>query len=176
MLARKMAEPWFRCQALTFAAEHTADVVQRRKLLRQAFQAADRCDEPNRIVSVAAWPLGMLATVGEISWFEREFERLLALIATEPHPIRRGDALLLLVRFFGNAPLPAQQRLMEITTATWLQVENWKRDRVLTWLAEEWTRIDRGRALALAQLIRVPRLRRHALRALGVTEGVEVMI
>jgi hypothetical protein len=49
--------------------------------------------EPNRIVTVSAWPLKVLCLNGESKELKMEIDRLLAIISKEPSPVRRLDAL-----------------------------------------------------------------------------------
>lgn len=88
-LARKIGDPWFRCQALAHVAIHSGDAA----VLEEAFAAARELVEPNRHVTVAAWPLKALAVHGDERAVRVESERLLGVIAQEPSPVRRADAL-----------------------------------------------------------------------------------
>lgn len=58
-LAAKIAHPWYRCQSLAISAEFSSG-PKRLRLLDAAFAAAFEQAEPNRIVSVAFWPLRVL--------------------------------------------------------------------------------------------------------------------
>ena len=55
--ARSNPHPWYRCQSLTYVAEATTDDVRAAAILTEALSAAKQHDEPNRVVSVAAWPV-----------------------------------------------------------------------------------------------------------------------
>jgi len=63
-LAVKIADPWFRCQALSIAAVHVPDRRRREGAIDQAFASANDLDEPNRVVTVSSWPIKALALTG----------------------------------------------------------------------------------------------------------------
>jgi len=63
-LAVKIADPWFRCQALSIAAVHVPDRRRRERAIDQAFAWANDLDEPNRVVTVSSWPIKALALTG----------------------------------------------------------------------------------------------------------------
>ena len=96
-LARAIADPWFRCQALSMAAVHLTDRRMRLSAIEDALLAANELVEPNRVVSVSAWPIKALALCEETRRLDAETARLLTIVATEPSPVRRLDALRLLL-------------------------------------------------------------------------------
>ena len=102
-LAKQIADPWFRCQALSIAAAHARDQRTRNSAIDEALRVANELREPNRVVTVSSWPLKALVLAGQMSRVSSEVERLLRLIATEPSPVRRADAL----RFLLGAVSPA---------------------------------------------------------------------
>jgi hypothetical protein len=92
-LARAIAEPWFRSQALAAAARYCADRQTRDKLIDEALVAASELEEPNAVVTVSAWPIKVLAISRSTDRLAAETDRLLTLIRSEPSPVRRADAL-----------------------------------------------------------------------------------
>ena len=92
-LARGIDDAWFRCQALSMAALHLADSKARARAIDEALAAASELTEPNRVVSVSAWPVKVLAIQGRFDCVASEVDWLLAVIATEGSPVRRADAL-----------------------------------------------------------------------------------
>jgi hypothetical protein len=90
-IASAMGHPWYRCQALAAVGDVLPE-AKARVALDRALRAAHELTEPNRIVTVASWPVGVWVRrgLGDISG---EIEKLLAIIATEPHSLRRADAL-----------------------------------------------------------------------------------
>src|SRR5258705_289049 len=106
-VARSIEDPWFRCQALSHVALHLSSETERGAVLTEAFHAGSKLGEPNRVTTVSAWPLKVLAITGESARLEIETERLLAIIATESSPVRRADALHVL----GGAVIGARREL-----------------------------------------------------------------
>src|SRR3954463_1419363 len=76
-LARTIKDPWFRCQALSLAAEHGPDRHSQQRAIGEAFAAASELREPNRVVTVSSWPVKALTLTGEVSRISLEAERLL---------------------------------------------------------------------------------------------------
>lgn len=107
-VARSIQHPWYRCQALAYAADVHPNRRVTRLLVDEAFRVAEEQDEINRIVTVSAWPLGVCAKAAP----ERALERLVQLIdiaEKEEHSLRRGDALFALANVVAeHAALKAQ--------------------------------------------------------------------
>jgi hypothetical protein len=90
-LAGTITHAWYRCQSLTAAAEQLSGKEQL-AALSKAFAAAKEQNEPNRVVTVASWPVGALARIDPqlaVEWVSE----LLAIADTEPHNLRRAHAL-----------------------------------------------------------------------------------
>jgi hypothetical protein len=92
-LAHGIGDPWFRCQALSIAAVHAPDRRTQRRAIEDALAAANELTEPNRVVTVCAWPVKALALTGNMPRVSVEVRRLLHIIAAEGSPVRRADAL-----------------------------------------------------------------------------------
>lgn len=105
-IARQIDEPWFRCQALAYAALYTADRAAKNRLLTESFAAALLTEAPNRIVSVSSWPLKVLCRSGQNDKLTAETERLLEIISREPSPVRRADALNVMLGALVSGPRP----------------------------------------------------------------------
>jgi len=108
-LARKISHAWYRCQALTAAAERLNGKEQM-VALSAALAAAKEQDEPNRVVTVASWPVGVLASIKPELAAEWIAE-LVSIAETEPHNLRRSHALQFLA--FVTSPYP---ELVEFVT------------------------------------------------------------
>lgn len=129
-LARAMDDPWYRCQALSHIARHTDSPSLRNAILDEAFAAATALHEPNRLVTVSAWPLKVLALTGEHSRADIEAKRLTAIIATEPSPVRRADALYVLLGAVIHATRVVTLPVLQAFAAACLQpLLNGKRNR-----------------------------------------------
>lgn len=129
-LARSIADPWFRCQALSIAAVHLTDRRARTTAIVEALRSANELDEPNRVVTVSAWPIKALALSGDARRLETETARLLGIISTEHSPVRRLDALrMLLGAVIALQPKLARTVAQEFAAACLAPLENGKRNR-----------------------------------------------
>jgi hypothetical protein len=158
VLARAIPDYWFRCQALSAAAYHWPKARDRDNILQEAIEAANLTGEPNRIVTVASWPLKVWAVKGSIDRVTHEGDRLLDLIAKEPSPVRRADALLHLFGAVVGLQHGITLRVADALTASCLEPlrsgrRNRKGDSILAQCLPAIFRIDERRASdALARL------------------------
>lgn len=168
-IAHSIDDPWFRCQALAAAAEHTRDDNARRRILADAFRAANATREPNRIVSVSAWPLRVLYNVGDWRTVSAEIDRLLTVISQEPHPTRRNDALYWIWHLIRPQQVSAPfARVLDAFREACMAGHGWKRDRNLQSMAVYLRDILPQESTALAALIERPRIRRQTERMLDL--------
>jgi hypothetical protein len=119
-LARSINDPWFRCQALSIAAVHAPDRRSQKIAIDDAFSAANELGEPNRVVTVSSWPVKALALSGQMSGVSMEVTRLLQVVATEPSPVRRADALRYLLGSVSIAPMAVARRVVRAFAAACL--------------------------------------------------------
>ena len=130
-VARGIRHPWYRCQSLAIAAMEVDDAKLRLALVNEALTTADQLGEPNRVVTVAAWPMEVLARHGPAERLHGEVRRLLTVAATEPHGLRRADAQSwLLHRIWSD--IDARQQVLDALVATCEVAFGWRRDRLLT--------------------------------------------
>ena len=165
-IARAIADPWYRCQALAHAAIHSGEEKLRNRVLDEAFAAASELAEPNRSVTVATWPLKVLVQCGESAAVRVHVQRLLGTIAAEPSPVRRADALRMLFGAVASAQGSVARKVIEaLAEASLARLQGDRRNRKGEAILEEClpavARIDR--ALAEALLDRLPEGR--AMRA-----------
>lgn len=171
-LAKRLPFPWYRCQALATVASSVEEAATRKELLDAAFEAALQTEEPNRIVTVSAWPLAVLAELGEGKRVKQETKRLLAIIGKEPHPIRRMDALSMLHSLVRCEEVSSLLDREVLRAA--LEGHGWKRDALLSGRASVAAlEGNRAQALSLLASIEIPRSRRRAARDL-VELGLDV--
>lgn len=111
--AREIKNPWFRCQALAGVAFHSTSLAGKNRLLEESFQAALLTEQPNRIVSVSAWPLKVLCMSEQNASLNKEVERLLSIIAREPSPVKRSDALNVMLGAVISSPRSTFWRVFE---------------------------------------------------------------
>lgn len=90
-LANSIAHAWYRCQSLTAAAARLSGKEQLAALAKAMAAAKEQC-EPNRVVTVAAWPVRAMAQVNPKLAAEWVSE-LVAIAETEPHNLRRAHSL-----------------------------------------------------------------------------------
>ncbi|HET6386790.1 MAG TPA: hypothetical protein VFJ58_25645 [Armatimonadota bacterium] len=131
--ALQIPDPWYRCQALAKVAWHTADRETFRAIINQAFDAAYLQVSPNRIVSVAAWPIHALAQ-REDARLAPAVTKLRETIRVEPLPVRRADALLLLFQ----AVFPSHEMrhiVLSDLVAACAPMNHWKLPYILRWAA-----------------------------------------
>lgn len=167
-LARGIDSPWFRCQALSTIAEVEADKKACLRLLKEALSAAWEQNEPNRVVTVSAWPLQVMAHRGWVEALMPEVTRLLAYLATEPHAVRRADALYVLMDKLRAGPLGIFREVLHAFEAACLAmpIKAKKREWLLRNGVEVAAAVDSEKARELAEHIRRPMLRQQAFEAL----------
>ncbi|HEY3269382.1 MAG TPA: hypothetical protein VGM37_20915 [Armatimonadota bacterium] len=167
-IARGIADPWFRCQALSGVAEAENDLKARRRLIRESLEAAGEQSEAPPIVMVSAWPLQVMCRSGWMDEVRTEVARLLALIAPEPHAVRRAHAVFELIYRLREGPEDIYPALLDALQAACLAMppkakkKEWLMRYGVVYAAD----IAPERARALAELIHRPNLRREAFAAL----------
>jgi hypothetical protein len=172
-VARGIRHPWFRCQAISSVAAALPARIDRGRLVLEALRAADELGEPNRIVTVASWPIRILVDDGPRDTLQGEIDRLLAIAATEPHTLRRADGLSTLLHFSWDDP-GTRNRILEAFVDTCAGAHGWRRDRLIANVATRLLEVDRGRAEGLAAMIETPRTARRLARLLGLGQEPEV--
>jgi hypothetical protein len=163
--ARRLSDLWYRCQELARLAPSISEPRPRTKVLREAFAAAWELPEPNRLVTVAAWPLRALLDLGETDWFGREVGRLLPVILPEPNPFRRQDGIAALL--FADAPEVWRSRVLEHYIEACAETQ---KTLTMARVAEYINRVDHAAAVRVARLIGVPRRRRLTLERIGAAD------
>jgi hypothetical protein len=114
-IARAIKHPWYRCQALTKVAEHLRG-KERQDLLLVALKAAREQPEPNRVVTVSAWPIRALVDSSPTKAEER-LEEMLDLAEHEPHNLRRAHALQSLAFSLSKSPRLLAKVIPALSTA-----------------------------------------------------------
>jgi hypothetical protein len=101
-IARKIKHPGYRCQALSRAAKFSSG-AKRSSLLKAAIEAAYEQSEPNPIVTVASWPVAVMAEASPAQAAD-VIRQLLGVAETERHNLRRAHALQALARCVSHLP------------------------------------------------------------------------
>ena len=162
--ARKIAHPWYRCQGLARVADEVRSDAHAAKLLRESLAAAREQTEPNRIVTVASWPVKVMVRRG-VEGVESEVAKLLDVIGTEPNPLRRGNALLFLLHaVFPREPLRREvlHRLVDALRSC----RGWKARRLLQFTAETMLDVSVEEAERISALIPPSKEANRARRAI----------
>ena len=170
--ALAIRHPWYRCQAITAVARAVSETGKIKKLLTLALNAASEQDEPNRVVSVASWPLSTLIT-GDPAQTRTETLKLLKLIAPEPNCVRRADGLLMLISAVHSDPGLRQAVLMPLLAAI-KESKGRKAPRILAALSLLLAMYDRQYALDVLNQIPETREIRQARRFIVAGENIRV--
>jgi len=170
-IARQIDEPWFRCQALAYAALHTTDRAAKNRLLAESFAAALLTEAPNRIVSVSSWPLKVLCRSDQNDKLAAETERLLEIITRDPSPVQRADALNYLLGALVSGPRPLFWRAFDaFERAARTPLRNGKRNAKgesrLAWWLPVVSQFDAARARQAMEAVQGPVLRERVQAAI----------
>jgi hypothetical protein len=128
-VALSIRHPWYRCQAMSTVAKHWGTKKQKLDLIEKALAVAQEQQEINRIVTVSAWPLGVLVEV-DSNRAREHVTRLVQLANREEHTLRRADALFAVASSIrSEAGLLAA--VVPALTATLLGGHGWRIDRLI---------------------------------------------
>ena len=187
--ARAIDVPWYRCQALAYAAWYVVEPDLRRQLVDEAFAAGMETIEPNRIVTVSSWALPLLCAPSDAGRLATEVDRLLEIIAPEPHPLRRLDALLAMFRELIHGPRscdaavlsafqdlcasspawrPCLEKVYDPFRSACRRCHGWRGDSRLRDAAILLVQVNRDWAMEVTDLIERPKCKRQALRRTGL--------
>ena len=171
-IARLIRHPWYRCQALTSVAETLTSKGDALRILEESLAAAHEQHEPNRVVTVASWPLQCLVKIDK-NGAEKEVEALLSLTATESHGLRRLHALnALLGAIAQDAPL--RERVAKPFLATANMCFGWRAERTIAFMAQYIAMIDlhlAKRMIASRKPNRFINRARHTIRMIEMDKG-----
>ncbi len=170
-LAKRIVDPWYRCQALAHVAHETSDLRQKKRFLRRAFAAAAELSDLNRKVTVSAWPLKVLCHSPGAGDLTAETERLLHSAREITSPVQRADALNLVLGSLLEASKPLFVKALQNFTAACCAPlasggRNKKGDALLVpWIAIV-DRLDRALARELLESLSSSASRKRASAAL----------
>src|SRR5712691_9608674 len=128
-VAYAIRHPWYRCQALTSAAEAEPNRARAMNLIGDAFRAAQEQDEINRIVTVASGPLKICTRLSPET-AEVKVRELIELASKEPHTLRRSDALHAIVSAVKGTPALRAQVLPSLVDSLTLG-RGWRIERLI---------------------------------------------
>jgi len=164
-VARSISEPWYRCQSLAHLARNLEDRNLFKKVIEEALAAAYELNEPNRVVSVASWPVRAMVKKGDrrVSSVVGE---LLRKIQIEANPVRQADAL-----FFLFEAVFYEPRLRDLVLDALLraceQMNSWKRPCILSNVALVLAIDDPDRAAQIVDMIGEGRKSRQTRREIA---------
>jgi hypothetical protein len=146
-VARSIEHPWYRCQAIASIVEMNPTDQAAESLLDEAFAAAYGQDEPNRIASVALWPLRLLVhrAPGKAAAHARE---LLQIISREPHGLRKLDGLHAILVAVAPSKDLRELVLQPFETAAEAS-RGWRTERIIDDMAVMLIPFDRDAAMRL---------------------------
>jgi len=178
-IARRIRDPWFRCQALAVVGMNIADMSRKRHVLHDAFDAAMECDAPNLVVMASSWPLKALCKSASPRDLERETQRLLGIIDAEPSPVQRAQALNMMLGAVLTGPRALFWTVLErMEQASFAPLANGKRNAKGESLMTSWAVVvhqyDPARAQRIIAAIHGHALRERALTAIEEHGAVDV--
>jgi hypothetical protein len=126
LLARKVSESWFRCQALAEAARFAPD-EQVVPTAKEAIFAALTATDIYKQVAATAWPLRALIERNQEQKATQLLPNILSLAAQIENPVSRSDALFLLWQAF--FPVEAHKSVLGCLVKSC--TGHWKADYIL---------------------------------------------
>jgi hypothetical protein len=168
-IARNIGDPWFRCQALAHVAWHAADQKRFFGIVAESLEGGWSIENPNRSVTVIAWPVAALARRSHPRPDARErsdralrevIAKLTKTIAQEPSPASRADALLLHVHALSPSRPGFRKSILDLLMKECRDPANRKRQRQLEEAALVIADDDPDVALGLAMSLDEGRRRR----------------
>ena len=128
-VARAIAHPWYRCQALSSVVERNPSIRDADAILEEALESAYAQLEPNRVASAAYWPLRLLVGSNE-ERAAHHLRKLLQVIAREDHGLRRLNGLHAVLSSVVAIPALRSVALVPLL-ATASACEGWRTERLL---------------------------------------------
>lgn len=165
-LARKVSQPWFRCQALAWVARFApeSEVV---RIVQEALRAVSHAEDPYRKVVPAAWPIRALIERGHGRRAAALLPNLIEASGRIGHPVSRIEALLVVIQ--AAWPLGASTRagVREALIAACRAASSWRAGRALRDLALMVAAEDEEEAQRLIASMPEGVYRRQAVRRLA---------
>jgi hypothetical protein len=180
-IAQNIDDPWFRCQALAYVAWNLADHKRFLRVVAESLESGWSIGDPNRSVTVIAWPVAALArrNYSRPDAMERStgilrdvIARLTGVIAKEPNPASRADALLLHVHALSPSRRELRKGLLGLLVKECRDATNRKRQRQLEEAAMAIAPDDLDTALGLIASLDENRKRRTTVRIEAQGEGL----
>ena len=180
-IAREIDDPWFRCQALAYVAWHITDLKGFLGVVAESLESGWSIKNPNRLVSVIAWPVAALAKRSypgsdAVARSDRKLRDVIARltkdIAGEPSAASRADALLLHVHALSPSRPELRKGVLGLLVKACRDPANRKGQRQLEEAALVIAPDDPDAAQALTALLDENRRRQTTARIEGRWEGL----
>ena len=162
LLARKVSEPWFQCQALAEAARFAPD-EQVVPTAEEAITAGLTATDSYQRVAVTAWPLRALIERGQEQKSLQLLPNILALSAQIEIPVSRSDALLQLWEAF----FPVEGHEMVLGALVQSCTGHWKADYIVRQVVMILASTDIAAARELASSMPEGKYKRQAEKRLA---------
>ncbi len=94
-LAKKIDDPWSRCQAHAWTAWNAGE-AEFDEIIKAAMTSCLACEDPYRVVGSSAWPLRAMVERGHKAQLERSVSRVLPVAVRIENPVSRADTLFLI--------------------------------------------------------------------------------
>jgi hypothetical protein len=171
-LARSIEVPWFRSQALAWAARFAAD-DQIEPLVEEALYASYSESDPYRTVATGAWPLRALVERGRTARAQRTLDDLLALAPEVEPPGSRAEALFLVWQAAFALGRDARSRVVKVLLTICRPEDSWRVGRIFQDVAWMLSTIDREAAESIVAAMPDGRWKRQARRRIEGGEPLE---
>ena len=129
-LARKVSNPWFRCQALAWVARFGPEGEVTR-IAEEAVEAANKCDDAFQKVAALSWPVRALVERDRRRQAESIVAVALTRVAEVRHPVCRADALFLLIQAAWSLPKGLRGSLVSALRGACRDAKSWRTGRML---------------------------------------------
>ena len=130
LIARKVHDPWYRCQALAAVARFASegDVVH---VADEALSAAKLGKDGYARVAAAAWPVRALVERNKVRHAQQALVRLLDDANRIEQPISKAEALFLLCQAVWPLPMAARQAVLDALLGACRTADSWKTGRIM---------------------------------------------
>ena len=180
-IARNIDDPWFRCQALAYVAWNTANHKRFLGLVAESLESGWSIRDANRSVTVIAWPVAALAKRNysrpdamkrSVGILREVITQLTEVIAKEPNPASRADALMLHIHALSPSRRELRKGLLGLLVKECRDATNRKRQRQLEEAAMVIAPDDLDAALGLIESLDENRKRRMTATIEAQWEGL----
>jgi hypothetical protein len=168
-IARRIDEPWFRCQALAYAALHCPESAQRIKIIDESFEASENCRTDYKRVAVAVWPLKVLVLSQEEERYRVRIGVLLDQAKAIENPISCVHAIEQILGAINGAPKEIVGAVLTEVETACRKIRSWKVDSAIQHVAVCYFAHAPHQMLKLVESMTNKRIQRKTLMDLELT-------